>query len=140
MRQRFEEPKSGIRYPWLPRRSSAPGEYPALQSGFLAENLGIEVDVDNSEVLFGVSERVDYAEELEEIRPYMIRAWYEKEQQVQGWFEAGFAAHMLQIQLTQGRARRGGRSPQSQLVRLKGISLKEIEANIQAGKYTKPIQ
>lgn len=38
----LDEPGSGIHWPWLPHRSSAPGEYPARQYGPLQESIGHE--------------------------------------------------------------------------------------------------
>lgn len=40
-RRMMDEPKSGIQYPRLPRRSSAPGEAPASQSGRLQRSIRI---------------------------------------------------------------------------------------------------
>ena len=33
--------RTGIHYPWMPRRSSAPGEFPQQQSGNLLESVGV---------------------------------------------------------------------------------------------------
>ena len=39
--ERTSPTRSGIKYPGLPRRSSAPGEPPAYQSGRLAESIAV---------------------------------------------------------------------------------------------------
>jgi hypothetical protein len=33
--------RTGIHYPWMPRRSSAPGEFPQEQSGSLLDSVGV---------------------------------------------------------------------------------------------------
>lgn len=38
----LDEPGHGIHWPWLPHRSSAPGEYPARQYGPLQDSVGYE--------------------------------------------------------------------------------------------------
>lgn len=63
----MREPKHGRHWPGLPRRSSAPGEAPAVQSGRLIRAVGLEVvrEGDRWVALAGVRRDVDYAVALE---------------------------------------------------------------------------
>lgn len=59
------EPKTGIRYPGLPQRSSAPGESPAIQSASLVETLHYEAGHAPDGAVRAGSAAAPYAVELE---------------------------------------------------------------------------
>jgi hypothetical protein len=76
-------PKTGIHYPDLPNRSSAPGEAPANQSGDLAKSVDYIV---RSPYEMTVGEEMEYGKFLEDgtrrmkPRPHLIKAIQNKSQ------------------------------------------------------------
>lgn len=81
--------RSGIKYKRLRRRSSAPGEYPANQSGNLAKSIGFNV---LSSFRIEVGARVKYAGYLEDgtgkmaPRPYLSQTQLSSEEIIKNIF------------------------------------------------------
>lgn len=75
-------PKTGVKYPNLPNRSSKAGEAPANQSGRLKDSSDYVV---HSEHRMEVGERVFYAEILENVidRPHLIKAIKNKQRETE---------------------------------------------------------
>lgn len=94
IKQSMNEPKSGIKYSNLPRRSSAPGESPAIQTGRLADSLeykifeernsiiarvGVNVEKDFKE---GVATYLEFGTNKMKARPYLRRTAFLKEDEI----------------------------------------------------------